>query len=341
MLTSFNGESITYDAIGNPLSCKGNTLTWTMGRQLAAYGTNTYTYNEDGIRTSKTVNGVTTKYYLNGTDIIEQTDGTNTLHFYYDNTGEIIGFTYNDNEYFYIKNAQDDIVAIADDLGNVISEYAYDPWGSVVSVTGTNTEIGNLNPFRYRSYYYDAEIGMYYLQSRYYDPEICRFINCDDVNYIGLTESEISYNPFAYCENNPINNSDKTGFFRVPSFLYGMLIDAALLFISKSLSITWIAYFAPLKYASKKFAAKYFALKIIPKFKNITGLIKKLIYKALCSLGKMALAASMNMFFKGIIAGITSIPLRIVTALTSLGGAIAALLDWFTDRKFDGWIRVW
>lgn len=211
MLTSFNGDSITYDAIGNPLSYKGNTLTWTMGRQLAAYGTNTYTYNEDGIRTSKTVNGVTTKYYLNGTDIIGQTDGTNTLHFYYDNTGEIIGFTYNDNQYIYIKNAQDDIVAIADNSGNVISEYAYDPWGSVVSVTGTNTEIGNLNPFRYRSYYYDSEINMYYLQSRYYDPEICRFINCDDVNYIGLTESEISYNPFTYCENNPVNNTDFSG----------------------------------------------------------------------------------------------------------------------------------
>ena len=210
-ISSFNGQTITYDAIGNPLSYKGNTLTWTMGRQLVSYGSNTYKYNEDGIRTSKTVNGVTTKYYLNGTDIIEQTDGTNTLHFYYDNTGEIIGFTYNDNKYFYIKNAQDDIIAIADNLGNVISEYAYDPWGLVVSVTGSNTEIGNLNPFRYRSYYYDSEINMYYLQSRYYDPEICRFINCDDVNYIGLTESEISYNPFAYCENDPINNKDPNG----------------------------------------------------------------------------------------------------------------------------------
>lgn len=212
-LAKFNGQSITYDAIGNPLSYKGNTLTWTMGRQLASYGSNTYTYNEDGIRTSKTVNGVTTKYYLNGTDIIEQTDGTNTLHFYYDNTGEIIGFTYNDNQYFYIKNVQDDIIAIADNSGNIVSEYAYDPWGAVISVTGSNTEIGNLNPFRYRSYYYDSEIGMYYLQSRYYDPEICRFINCDDVNYIGLTESEISYNPFAYCENNAVNRVDPSGCF--------------------------------------------------------------------------------------------------------------------------------
>ncbi len=211
-LAKFSGQNISYDAIGNPISYKGNTLTWTMGRQLASYGSNTYKYNEDGIRTSKTVNGVTTKYYLNGTDIIEQTDGTNTLHFYYDNTGEIIGFTYNDNQYFYIKNVQDDIIAIADSSGDIVSEYAYDPWGSVISVTGSNTEIGNLNPFRYRSYYYDSEIGMYYLQSRYYDPEICRFINCDDVNYIGITQFEISYNPFAYCENDPVNYVDESGY---------------------------------------------------------------------------------------------------------------------------------
>ena len=239
-LAKFNGQTITYDAIGNPISYKGNTLTWTMGRQLASYGSNTYKYNEDGIRTSKTVNGVTTKYYLNGTDIVEQTDGTNTLHFYYDNTGEIIGFTYNDNEYFYIKNAQDDIVAIADNLGNVISEYAYDPWGAVISVTGSNTGIGNINPFRYRSYYYDSEIGMYYLQSRYYDPEICRFINCDDVNYIGFTESEISYNPFAYCENDAVNNKDSSGYAISYKFVgFGVQIYANIANLACGIEIVW------------------------------------------------------------------------------------------------------
>ena len=210
-LTTFNGQSITYDAIGNPLSYKGNTLTWTMGRQLATYGTNTYTYNEDGIRTSKTVDGVTTQYYFNGTDIIQQSDGTNTLYFYYDNASEVVGFNYNNNDYFYVKNMMDDIVAIVDNTGTVVAEYTYNPWGEVTSVTGSNVTLGELNPFRYRSYYYDSDIEMYYLQSRYYDPEICRFINCDDVNYIGLTESEISYNPFAYCENDPVNKVDASG----------------------------------------------------------------------------------------------------------------------------------
>lgn len=189
----------------------GNALTWTMGRQLASFGGISYTYNEDGIRTSKTSNGITTKFYLDGTNIIEQTDGTTTLYFFYDSVGEIVGFKYNGNNYLYIKNSMGDIVGIVDSAGNLISSYTYDAWGKVTSVTGSNTAIGELNPFRYRSYYYDSDIQMYYLQSRYYDPEIGRFINSDEVRYIGLTTSEISYNPFVYCENNPTNNNDPSG----------------------------------------------------------------------------------------------------------------------------------
>ena len=118
-LTSFNGQTIAYDDVGNPLTYRGNTLTWNFGRRLASFGNITYTYNEDGIR--------------------------------------------------------------------------------------------NLNPFRYRGYYYDTDTSLYYLQSRYYDPETGRFLNSDDVNFIGTTESEISYNPFAYCENDPVNAIDPTG----------------------------------------------------------------------------------------------------------------------------------
>ena len=81
------------------------------------------------------------------------------------------------------------------------------------NITYTYNEDGirNLNPFRYRGYYYDTDTSLYYLQSRYYDPETGRFLNSDDVNFIGTTESEISYNPFAYCENDPVNAIDPTG----------------------------------------------------------------------------------------------------------------------------------
>lgn len=210
-LISYNGQSITYDAVGNPTNYMGNTLTWTMGRQLASFGNISYTYNEDGIRTSKTSNGVTTKFYLDGTNIIEQTDGTTTLYFFYDSVGEIVGFKYNGNNYLYVKNSMGDIVGIADAAGNLVASYTYDAWGKITSVRGSNTAIGELNPFRYRGYYYDSDIQMYYLQSRYYNPEIGRFINSDDVSFIGSTTSEISYNPFAYCENNPVKFYDSCG----------------------------------------------------------------------------------------------------------------------------------
>jgi RHS repeat-associated protein len=211
-LIEYNGQSITYDVVGNPTNYMGNALTWTMGRQLASFGNISYTYNEDGIRIIKTSNGVTTKFYLNGTNIIEQTDGITILYFFYDSAGEIVGFKYNNNNYLYVKNSMGDIVGISDSAGNLIASYTYDAWGKVTSVTGSNTAIGELNPFRYRSYYYDSDIQLYYLQSRYYDPETGRFINSDNVNCLGFSIENISYNAFAYCENEPVGHIDLLGY---------------------------------------------------------------------------------------------------------------------------------
>lgn len=212
-LTSYNGQTITYDASGNPLNYMGHNLTWTMGRQLASYDNITYSYNENGIRTGKTVNGVTTKFYLDGTRIIEMNNGTNPLHFLYDRNNEVIGFFYCGQTYLYAKNLQGDITAIINDEGFLIARYTYDDWGNctVYSAEYDYNNIANLNPLRYRSYYYDVETGLYYLQSRYYDPEVGRFINCDDVNYIGASVTELSYNAFAYCENDPVNGIDYKG----------------------------------------------------------------------------------------------------------------------------------
>lgn len=211
-LVDYNGQTITYDESGNPINYLGHNLTWEYGRQLASFDGITYTYNEKGIRVSKTVGDVTTKYYVDDEgNIVCQSDETGRLLFYYDRNDEVIGFRYNNTNYFYVKNLQGDITDIVDNSGNVIASYQYDPWGKVLSVIGSNTEIGNLNPFRYRSYYYDSDIGMYYLRSRYYDPEIGRFLNCDDANYIGYNETKISYNAFVYCENNSINFVDPLG----------------------------------------------------------------------------------------------------------------------------------
>ena len=216
LLTAFNGQSITYDAIGNPLSYRGMTLSWEGGRRLASVSKEglsaSYVYNAGGIRTQKTVNGVTANYYLDGNSILRQVTGNDVLEFFYDANG-VLGFYYNNTPYYYLKNLQGDIVGILDANGTQVVSYTYDAWGAPLSVTGTAADtIGQINPFRYRSYYYDNETGLYYLNSRYYDPETYRFLNVDSV--IPATGNPINgYNLFAYCLNNPLVYEDAAGEF--------------------------------------------------------------------------------------------------------------------------------
>ena len=124
--------------------------------------------------------------------------------------GDAFGFNYNGEEYYYIKNVQNDIVAIADKNGDIVANYYYDAWGNVTRITG-NTALAQTNPLRYRSYYYDSETGYYHLKSRYYSPEVGRWISPEpNVDYGEFDEgSEIlGYNVYAYCFNNPVNNFD-------------------------------------------------------------------------------------------------------------------------------------
>ena len=268
LLTNYNGTPITYDEIGNPLTIGSKSLTWT-GRQLQGWedeeNSVSYSYNGDGLRTSKTVNDVTTEYYYNGSILAGQKSGDDTLVFMYDNNSDIFGFIYNDTEYYYIKNAQNDVIAIADADGNVLVKYTYDAWGKVIAVTDKDgnpinnitdenasndidesvgngvldvpsnadetttvnetatvdesvslttvdpqiAQIAHINPILYRSYYYDKETEWYYLKSRYYSPDMCRFINADGI--IGANQDILAYNMFAYCSNDPINNCDSNG----------------------------------------------------------------------------------------------------------------------------------
>ena len=137
----------------------------------------------------------------------------------YDNNGDTFGFTYNGTDYYYIKNVQNDVIAIADGAGAIVCRYYYDAWGKILSIkdgngnTITNADtlhIGNINPIRYRSYYYDTESKLYYLNSRYYSPEMCRFLNSDSV-VSGVGQDIMGYNMFVYCHNNPVNMSDENG----------------------------------------------------------------------------------------------------------------------------------
>ena len=178
-----------------------------------------YTYNDEGIRVAKYGNGKAHKYYVDGDRILGEniTSGekTDKLKYYYDQMG-VCGFRYNNAEYYYQKNAQGDIKYILDNSGSIVVKYEYDVWGKckVLNANGTiNTSsafIGNINPYRYRGYYYDSETGLYYLNSRYYDAEVGRFISQDSIEYLDA-ETLGGLNLYAYCGNNPVINIDPDG----------------------------------------------------------------------------------------------------------------------------------
>ena len=213
LLTSYNGNAITYDNIGNMTSFNGKTYSW-LGRQLQSInGLATYTYNMDGQRIGKKTSNADITYYYNGDILAGQKNGNTVTSFMYDENGDYIGFNYAGVNYYYIKNAQNDVIAIADSSGTVVTRYTYDSWGKLLSVTG-NALLGTLNPIRYRSYYYDNESGYYYLQSRYYNPEIGRFICADEVDVVSVSPDSANYdkNLFAYCDNNPVVRADSSGY---------------------------------------------------------------------------------------------------------------------------------
>ena len=230
LLTSYKGTAITYDEIGNPVSYfngSSYTFSWS-GRQLvgAVKGndTFTFTYNEEGIRTSKTKNGVTTTYYLNGSQIMaEETNGNVTVYLY-DNSGSPIGMQYHAatsgqyewEVYWYEKNLRGDIVAIYTDTDVKLASYNYDAWGNTFATYYYGAESSKVadNPFTYRGYYFDKDLNLYYLGTRYYDSATKRFVNADSNNVVlaspgGLTDKNL----YAYCDNNPISRIDRGGEF--------------------------------------------------------------------------------------------------------------------------------
>ena len=184
-LTEFDGDSITYDRNGNPLTYRDDmTFEWENGRILKNITTSDkaiqMSYDSNGMRTQKSVDGVKTNYYYDSSNILfALTQGSDTLFFYYDNSGEVMSVSCNGTMYFYIKDLQGDITEIVDKDGKAVAEYAYDAWGNMLTEDNGTLTIGKLNPFRYRSYVYDEETGLYYLQSRYYDPLTGRFLNAD------------------------------------------------------------------------------------------------------------------------------------------------------------------
>ena len=215
-LTKVNGSNISYDANGNPLTYRdGMSFEWENGRILKNINTSDkavqMSYDSNGMRTQKSVDGVKTNYYYDSNkNLIALVKGNDTLLFYYDSDGNATSFSYNGTMYFYVKNLQGDVVRIIDLAGTEVASYVYDAWGNIKDTKGEPT-IREINPIRYRGYVYDTETSLYYLQSRYYDPFTGRFLNADIYCDTG-TSTPLSTNMFAYCENNPISNADEGGY---------------------------------------------------------------------------------------------------------------------------------
>lgn len=219
-LTSYNGKAIVYDAIGNPVSYDGWIFQWESGRTLSSLEKDQkslkFLYDDNGLRNQKQIkDGESTtniEYIWEGEKLaaekIVKGGKTTTCIFMYDESDHLTGFVVDGTDaYFYIKNAQNDIVAIANSTGAIKVTYEYSAWGELLSHTG-DSALYELNPFTYRSYQYDQETGLYYLQKRYYNPEWCRFINADhqiDINNI------MSCNVYLYCGNDPVSNIDPNG----------------------------------------------------------------------------------------------------------------------------------
>ena len=238
-LVSWNGYRYVYDAGGNPTLLRGVPLTWGEGRRLKkvnlSWGTVDFAYDSDGKRVRKTSGGNTTTYYYNGNVLsglvrraVGSTGAGTTVQFVYDTQGKPFMLRLNGKtDYFYLYNGLGDVVGLVDSSNQVVVRYQYNSWGKVTSTQDTSgVSLATLNPFRYRKYVYDPETGLYCLGSRYYDPEVGRFVNADDTDVIFAKPQELgSKNLYAYCDNNPVAREDYAGEFPIPCIV-GAVVGA-------------------------------------------------------------------------------------------------------------------
>ena len=376
-LTSVNGTSLTYDANGNVLTYGNMEFEWTNGRTLSQITVNptdpngtadvySYTYDESGIRSSKTVNGVTTYFTTKDGVILSQTDGTNTMYFQYDNSGNPTGFLYNGTQYFYLTNQMGDVIGITDNTGALIATYTYGAWGEVLAVTpatignSTQLSIANANPLRYRGYYLDQETGYYYLQSRYYDSALTRFINTDKYEITSIAANYAAgLDLFVYCNNNPINTSDPTGSIsiKIPRWIAITLFNIIASVIPGLKSVYY-----PLKIGIKRFAKKTSSYVLKNKIRSsLASAVSKVYYFA----GRLAsglqkaekrvpgikqyaskitaatvYSAVRKTAIQTVVFKLINIMFKNIEIFLSIGGLIAGILDYATDRSLNGLIVV-
>ncbi len=237
-------EKILYDEIGNPTTYLGANMWW-KGRQLTSYRKNgvdlLFTYDASGLRGSKTVGSVKTTYQYVGDKLYYENRGNGKeLYYFYDSFNNLSAISYfNGKEhtmYYALTNSQGDVLGLYDAWGKKVAAYDYDAWGNATVYEVTQDENGNnvhtvvtektdhisyVNPIRYRGYYYDSDLGLYYLQSRYYDSTVGRFLNSDSITDPGA--GILGFNTFIYCANAPTNAADPTGNLLVATLMGGLI----------------------------------------------------------------------------------------------------------------------
>ena len=232
-LISYNGSSISYDAVGNITAYQGKTLTWYRGSLLQSLTLNgkktVYHYDSEGHRVQwKDLNGISHKNYWCGNKLMGTKYGDVLVQFVYGADKSPLMLKKGEKEYYYLYNSQNDVIGLIDSDGKQVVNYSYDAWGKQTGLTDTSGEnIGKLNPFRYRAYCYDDDTRLYVTASRYYDPEVGRFVNADDLGTIFVKPQELgSKNLYAYCDNNPVAREDYAGEFPIPCIV-GAVVGAA------------------------------------------------------------------------------------------------------------------
>ncbi|MCR4898491.1 MAG: RHS repeat-associated core domain-containing protein, partial [Acholeplasmatales bacterium] len=247
-LISYDNYQITYDNSFRPINYKNNNLVW-FNNKLLSYGDNQYEYDFNGLRNKKITSNGTYEYIRDDGKLIKETitlgtginggitggssigNSVSTITYNYGLNG-IIGFTLESNnttkDYYYIKNIFNDVIEIIDDNYNAYAKYSYDIFGKCNIITNVD-DIANINPIRYRSYYYDNETGLYYLNTRYYDPETMRFISLDGIEYLNY-DTLGGLNLWVYCNNNPVMNVDPNGnlFFSLTALIVGAIVGAVI-----------------------------------------------------------------------------------------------------------------
>lgn len=240
-LTSYSIDgvtfTITYDINGNPLEYYNYDVEFENGKLISLKENNQiklrFTYDSNGKRTKKEIYNEETntydsvEYIYVGELLIGEKQDNQMIEYIYDEQN-LVGFQITTGSvtetYYYVKNLQKDITKIIDETGKEVVSYIYDAYGNIVSTKGSKKDtIGKINPYRYRGYYYDIETQLFYCNSRYYSPELCRFISPDSIEYLD-PQSINGLNLYCYCMNNPIMYADPSGH----SVILAMLIGAGI-----------------------------------------------------------------------------------------------------------------